>query len=209
MTGEAITVQDAAGSRLEAEVVDRGVDGGLTVRVADGRRLIIPADAIVRRDGAHIELGRRFADAEAPGRARVEERTVPIVEEQALVEKRERPTATVRVRTETEAREEFVDELLERETVDVERVSVDRIVTAPVPIRHEGDTTIVSLHEEVLVVEKRLLLKEEIHLTKRRDRQRETTRVELRSQRADIERHDPDEAASAASREEGDDPPWQ
>ena len=38
------------------------------------------------------------------------------------------------------------------------------------PVREEHDTTIISVVEEVLVVEKRWMLREEIHIRKQRPR---------------------------------------
>ncbi len=193
MASEAITVQDAAGERSRAELVDRSADGSLAVRWADGRRSLIAPDAIDRYEGHHVHLTVRFEDL-GTARPHDHEERVPLVEEEAVVEKHARPTATVRVSTTTHEREEDIDEVLTSEVVEVKRVPVERYVDAPAPVREEGDTTIVSVHEEVLVVEKRLLLKEELHLTTRKEDRRETHRVSLRSQTAEVERTEPDEA---------------
>lgn len=56
-----------------------------------------------------------------------------------------------------------------REDCDVQRVEVKRIIDKPAEIRQEGDTLIIPLMEEVLVVEKRLMLREELHIKRRRD----------------------------------------
>jgi stress response protein YsnF len=128
----------------------------------------------------------------ANGHGHDEETSLPVVEEQAVVEKRTRPGATVRVTTTVTERDEEIDEELVREHVDVHRVPVGRFVDAPEPVREEGGVTIVPLYEEVLVVEKRLLLREELHLTKRDEGRRESRQVRLRRQDAEIERHDPD-----------------
>lgn len=45
--------------------------------------------------------------------------------------------------------------------MQVTRMPIDAEVTTPPGVRVEGDTTIVPVIEEVLVVEKRLILKEE------------------------------------------------
>lgn len=192
MASEAITVQDAAGERSRGELVDRNADGSLAVRWPDGRRVLIAPDAIDRYEEHDVLLTVRFADLGTARRHDHEER-VPLVEEEAVVEKHTRPTATVRVRTTTHEREEDIDEVLTSEVVDVKRVPVERYVDAPAPVREEGDTTIVSVHEEVLVVEKRLLLKEELHLTTRKVDRRETQRVSLRKESAEVERTEPDE----------------
>ena len=74
------------------------------------------------------------------------------------------------------------------ETVSVERVPINREVAEPPPVRQEGDTTIVPILEEVLVVEKRLVLREEVRITKRRREISERHRVTLRREQAEIER---------------------
>ena len=66
--------------------------------------------------------------------------TIPVVEEQAIVRKRKKLTGGVRVHTVVHHDEVVVDEPLATEQVEVQRVVLDRWVTTPVPIRHEGDT---------------------------------------------------------------------
>jgi len=60
------------------------------------------------------------------------------------------------------------------------------VETAP-EIRTEGDVTIVPVLEEVLVVEKRLVLKEELHIRRRIETETVEVPVILRKQRAIIE----------------------
>ena len=120
--------------------------------------------------------------------------SVPVVEEQVVVAKRRRVTGAVRVATRTREEERLVDEPYEVEEVSVERVPVEgggRWVEAPVPDRQEGDTTIVSVHEEVVVVETRLRVVEEVRLTKRSTTRRHTGRVTVRREEAVVERLDP------------------
>ena len=75
-----------------------------------------------------------------------------------------------------------------REEVEVERVPIRRVVDGPVPIRDEDGTTIIPILEEVLVVEKRLMLKEELHIRKHRVETHQPQRVTLRREEARIER---------------------
>ncbi|KFG67235.1 YsnF/AvaK domain-containing protein [Microvirga sp. BSC39] len=113
---------------------------------------------------------------------------IPIVEEELRLDKRTVTTGKVRVRTSVDVETELVKATLEGETVEVTRVPVDRIVDHAPEIRTENDVTIIPILEEVLVVEKRLVLKEELHLHRRRTTEDVETTVELRKQRAVIER---------------------
>ena len=114
---------------------------------------------------------------------------VPLVEERAVVRKRKRLTGGVRVRTTVHEDEQVIDETLRAEQVEVKRVPLDdRWVAAPVPVRQEGDTTIVTLHEEVVVVETRLRATEEVHLIRRHADRSARKHVTLRREEAVVER---------------------
>jgi uncharacterized protein (TIGR02271 family) len=118
---------------------------------------------------------------------------LPLVEEELRVSKREAVTGRVRVRTVTETLDEIVRQDLQGERIEVERVPVDTLVEpgAPVPqVRTEGDVTILPVLEEVLVVEKRLLLKEEVRISRHATTDVAEVPVTLRKQRAIVERLD-------------------
>jgi stress response protein YsnF len=70
----------------------------------------------------------------------------------------------------------------------VERVLLGRWVEAPVPTRQEGETTIITLLEEVAVVEKRLRATEEVRITRRRTTRQAAQHVTLRREEAVVER---------------------
>jgi stress response protein YsnF len=118
----------------------------------------------------------------------VAEDAVPLVEEIATVDKRQIVTGHVRVQTVTDTVEEFAHADLKREAVEVTRVPIDKVVETAPEIRTEGDVTIVPVLEEVLVVEKRLVLKEELHIRRRVETEAVDVPVTLRKQRAVVER---------------------
>jgi uncharacterized protein (TIGR02271 family) len=97
----------------------------------------------------------------------------------------------VRVRTVTREHETFVDETLNHERVQIERVPIGRQVEAIPPVRQEGDTTILSVVEETLVIERRLILKEEVHIRRLHVSERYQEAVALRKQEAVITRIEP------------------
>ena len=132
---------------------------------------------------------------------------LPLAEETLNVGVREAVTGGVRVSTVTETVEEVVRQELVGTRADVERVPVNRTLApgeAPPAPRTEGDVTIIPILEEVVVVEKRLVLKEELRITRRSTRETFEVPVELRRQRAVIERLPPAAEAKSHSGENHD-----
>jgi uncharacterized protein (TIGR02271 family) len=117
---------------------------------------------------------------------------IPIVEEEVRVDKREVVTGRVRIRTIVETLEETARASLDGETVEVQRVPIDRVVDVAPQVRNEGDVTVIPVVEEVVVVEKRLVLKEELHIRRHRTTESVEIPVTLRKQRAIVERLPPD-----------------
>jgi uncharacterized protein (TIGR02271 family) len=122
----------------------------------------------------------------------VSEEVIPLVEETATVGKRQVVSGRMRVQTVTDTVEELAHAELQQETVEVTRVPIDSIVETAPEIRTEGELTIVPVLEEVLVVEKRLVLKEELHIRRRATTETMEVPITLRKQRAVVERIDPD-----------------
>jgi uncharacterized protein (TIGR02271 family) len=131
-------------------------------------------------------------DALRSGARTVSEEIIPLVEETATVGKRQVVTGRVRVQTVTDTIDELAHADVKRETVEVTRIPVDKIVETAPDIRTEGEVTIVPVLEEVLVVEKRLVLKEELHIRRRVAAETVEVPVTLRKQRAIVERIAPD-----------------
>lgn len=125
-----------------------------------------------------------------PDKRTAPEERIPIVEETAVVEKRTVETGRVRVRTLVDERAELLRDAITREDVEVTRVPVNQPVDALPGVRTEGDTTIVPLVEEQLVVEKRLVVREEIHIRRRTSVEPVEQEVTLRSTRAIVDRDD-------------------
>jgi len=111
------------------------------------------------------------------------------MEEELDVRKRRVETQSgVRVSKTIDERDAVVDEPLTKEEVEVERVAMNVPVEAASGVRYEGDTMIIPIFEEVVVVEKRLMLKEEIRVTRRRTNFRAPQRLTLRREVANVER---------------------
>ena len=115
---------------------------------------------------------------------------IPLVTEELQVATRKVSTGRVRVQTTTELVEEIAKADLETENVEVTRVPIDREVAEIPQVRTEDGMTIVPVFEEVLFVEKRLVLKEEIHIRRRTTTEEFETAVQLRKQHGSVERLD-------------------
>ena len=115
---------------------------------------------------------------------------LPIVEETATLSKRDVVTGRVKVHTRTSTQEELVSAALERTDVSVTRVPVDREIEEAPPIFSQGDVTIIPVVEEILVVEKRLVLREEIHIRQTATTETVEVPVSLRKQEAVIDQQD-------------------
>jgi uncharacterized protein (TIGR02271 family) len=113
---------------------------------------------------------------------------VPIQEEVARVEKRRSVTGRVRVHTSVEHVEQLVDAELAGEELEITRVPVGQVVTEIPKVRVEGDLTIVPVLEEVLKVEKQLVLAEELHIRRNTVTESVELPVVLKKQRAVVER---------------------
>ena len=129
-------------------------------------------------------------DNEQIPRPEEDEVVVPVVEEEVVAGARPVKTGGVRVDKHVEKRIRKVETPLLHEEVDVRRVLVNRVVNEAPPIRKKGDTVIVPVVEEEIVITKRLVLKEEIHLIKRRTKDRFVKEVELNRERAEVRRLD-------------------
>jgi uncharacterized protein (TIGR02271 family) len=115
---------------------------------------------------------------------------VPVIREEVHVGRRIVEGGGVRVHKRVEEREEVVEQPTYREEVSVERITIGRPVDEAFGSRQEGDTLIIPVLEEMLVVEKRLVLKEEIRITKRRFEETERASVLVREEHVDIEQID-------------------
>jgi uncharacterized protein (TIGR02271 family) len=116
---------------------------------------------------------------------------IPVLEEGLVLGRQTVDLGMVKVTKSTETRQAIVDERMTSEEVQIERRRIDRPVSsdAPPATRTEGDTTIIPVLEEIVVVEKRLVLREEIRVTRVRHERPFSQEVALQRERVSVERH--------------------
>jgi uncharacterized protein (TIGR02271 family) len=159
------------------------------IELENGRRILVPRSLLLpQTDGTFFiplslaELAGTAARS-APGEAQV----ISLAEEQVMIGKRRVVTGKVRVNKRVKETQELVDLPLLKEQVEVRHVPVGRWIEEPVFARQEGDTIILPIMEEVMVVEKRLRLVEEVHVIKHRNTIQHREEVPLRHETADVE----------------------
>jgi uncharacterized protein (TIGR02271 family) len=120
----------------------------------------------------------------------VEETVVPVIEEELVTGTRAVKSGSVRVRKEVEHLQKEVEMPLTRDVTKVSRIPINREIESIPEPREEGDTLIIPVVEEEIVVRKRLVLKEEIHIRRSRVKERVTKTVTLDREHAVVERLD-------------------
>ena len=106
--------------------------------------------------------------------------------EDAAISRQVVETGRVRVAKVTRTRDHLIDELLAHTRFEVNRVPIGRLIDTVPPIKEDGDLTIVPIVEETVVVERRLMLKEELHIRRVETTERYQETVKLRFQRAEV-----------------------
>ena len=128
--------------------------------------------------------------ASAGGHIPEEVAAIPLVEERLSVAKRQVESGRVRVHVTVEEREETVTEQLLRDDLHIERIPRNTRLTEVPRVRLEGNVTIVPVVKEVVVIEKALVLVEEIHIARRSVSEKAQIPVTLRTERARVEREE-------------------
>jgi len=151
---------------------------------------IVPAQATAILDGTalHATEGKMVAGSERVVSTGVvtDGEVISVLRETLNVSKREVERGRVVIHKTVSERDEAVEILLRQTDVSVERVPVGRTVTEAPATRQEGDVMIVPVMEEVLVVEKRLVLKEELHIRRTTTDRMSHEVVRLRSENVEI-----------------------
>ncbi len=170
----------------EYGTVERYDDAAVYVQ---GRR--IPVAAIERLDQDRVYLGTpELWSLSESDNANVNlggEVRVPLLEERVDFDTREVDLGDIRVHKTVDVKEEVRRGPLNREDVQVERVRVDRRVTEPEHQRQEGEWLVIPVMEEVFVVEKHLMVTEEIRIRKQLVTEEGEVRETVRRERAAVE----------------------
>jgi uncharacterized protein (TIGR02271 family) len=165
-------------------LLQRSTDNGIETLLlgrSDGSQITLPLTDLSWK-GAGTWL---LTDAVRDARGLV----IPVVEERLEVSRERVETGRVRIIKSVEAREVVVDDPLKRESVRVEHVPINQVVTGAVPqVREEGDVTVIPILEERVVTRTELVLVEEVRIHRDHSEYHDPQRVTLRKEVVAVER---------------------
>lgn len=116
------------------------------------------------------------------------ETVIPVIEEELDIERRQIPTGKVLIHKRVDTERTVIEEPLTRDSYDIEKVAVNQLVSAPVEPFYDGDTLVLPVLEEVLVVEKRIMVREEWRIRRKQEQRQERQEVDLRRESLEVER---------------------
>jgi uncharacterized protein (TIGR02271 family) len=179
-------IEDIEGVVLPIQGVSQD-ETSLTVRLENQFLVMVPIRYLQRKNEDRYFLAMSFRDLEkAPQPA--ETTTIPVIEETPVIRKRKVDTEQVRIRKSVQETPKVIEESLAREEIRIERKSVNELRQEPAQPRTEGNVYIIPVQEEILVVEKKILVREEIRIEKVHVQHNEKVTVNLRSEEVTIDR---------------------
>jgi uncharacterized protein (TIGR02271 family) len=165
-------------------LLQRSIDNGIETLLlgrSDGSQITLPLTDLSWKGAGTWLLTNAVRDARGL--------VIPVVEERLEVSRERVETGRVRIIKSVEAREVVVDDPLKRESVRVEHVPINQVVTGAVPqVREEGDVTVIPILEERVVTRTELVLVEEVRIHRDHSEYHDPQRVTLRKEAVAVER---------------------
>jgi len=198
---KAVPVNGKDGWRGTIDLERRQTGSTRSVRLPDGREIVVPSYFMQRQTDGSFYVPLSLSELELEGLTDRRERNgntriLPVVDDDdSDAQEVEVASGLVRVSKVIEEKQEIIDEPLLREEVTVERKPINRVIEKAPPIRYEGETMIIPVVEEVLFVEKRLMLKEELRITRHKSTVNQRHEENVRSEQVIVEPSQTDRTA--------------
>ncbi|MGB3587149.1 MAG: YsnF/AvaK domain-containing protein [Tunicatimonas sp.] len=119
--------------------------------------------------------------------------TIPVIKERVVIDKRSVDTAKVRIAKNVNERNIQLDVSEEHDNVQVERVPIGQVVEIEPIARYEGDTLIIPVLREEVVIEKKITLVEEIRVTRKKEETTRRVNINLKEEEVNITRESIDQ----------------
>jgi uncharacterized protein (TIGR02271 family) len=182
---------DAGGRQVSiVSLQHAGPDTLAWVRVADGPQVLVPVSLFALQSDGAYRLPFSFDIPSNGGDTRA---SFPLLREELRLGKRTVDTGKgIRIHKTVSEDEQLIDQALLQDELVVEHIPVGVVVddTDLPRMRYEGDTLVVPVFEEILVVQKQMRLKEEVRITRHKREVHAPQAVVLRTEQVAVERFD-------------------
>jgi len=183
-------------TRRRTVVIDaRGVSGNLrdirvrdlekplaVIELAGGAIVEVPFELLEHHDEGGYSMSGKWRDfIQGP-----DSRVIPVIAERVVTQVKEVPIQHVRVRRRVVEEQKVVETPVMRERIEVQRQPMNTVVERVPEPRWDGDTLIVPCVEEVVVVERRLRIREELRIRVIRERKLDRQTVVLRRHEVEV-----------------------
>lgn len=188
-----VEIEDKVGVKAIIQGVSKNEED-VIARMSEGTLIQIPVHLLrilnqksYKFDGIFSDIHQESHERESVASASAENRFY-VVEENPLIRKKRVETGEVKVKKSVSEKMKSVSVPLQSEEVVIERVPVDQVFDSAQSNRQEGDTWIIPVQEEILVVEKKVLVREEVRISTRKSIQEKEVLMSLRSEEIRIDR---------------------
>lgn len=157
-------------------------------KLSDNRLINVPIYLLQIKNSQRYYFPKKFNDLEEISSDLL---TFPVIEEKPVINKKIIDTAEINIKKSVSEHPEIVECTLAKEEFQVERIPIHEVREEreePAQIRIEGDDTFIPVQEEILVVQKKILVKEELRIRKIRTEHNEKVTVNLRKEEVTVER---------------------
>lgn len=198
-------VVDPKGKRAQIiPATDENSPDQVTLRSSSGEEWLLDANLLIRESDQSFSLPIPFDTFTSEASSSSTAIFIPVIQEELRIDKQTVDTGRgVRVRKVVEEHEQVVQQPLHQEELIVEHVEMNQIFApGEQPLaRYEGDTLVLPVLEEILCVEKKFRLKEEVRILRQTSEVSATRTVVLKSEKVVVERFDEASSVNAAPME--------
>lgn len=205
--GMIVEATDVMLGELDNIIVDaQGEPAYLVVKVdGDNNLLTLPVEFVVYNPAVTSKVQLTITQAQAyqqavnagsqkrtqpnplPQSSNDGELRIPLMEERLSVATQAVEIGNVHIQKLVEQTLEKLQVAVTHDEIEVKHVPVNQQVSAPQESRQEGEWLIIPIMKETLVVEKRLVVVEEVHIRRRQVTEQQEVQGEVRNERLKIE----------------------
>ena len=122
-------------------------------------------------------------------KSKTQDPSLNILHERINIDKETVVSGKVVIHKDVHEENETITVPVSHEEVEIKKVAINKYVDTPPAVRYDGDTTIIPVIKEVLIVEKKLLLVEEVYVTKHVVTETSEHTVPIRKEEVSVEHY--------------------